>query len=578
MFGEAAVACVDQRMPRTALHFGGARVDVAFAWSRAVVIADALVARAEIHHTLGGDDQAVLDLRTAREWIPGVADKTWSDRLHAEADAAEGKVLARRQPEAAVRALERSIGYFEGPDPARVPSLRLLLARALAARGLDDAAEAQLLAGIQALENQRTFLEDAALQVSFFDQALPLFEDMVRLQVTQRADPERALAFVERGRARQVVDSLPGGATPFEPEALRQELPPGLTLVYHVPLADRLLAWAVSREGSHFIERPLPAAELSRLVAAHRAAIEGRASEGVVRQTAARLHDELVHPFIPFLASQRALVFIPGGILHSVPFASLWDRQTGRYLVEDHVLGVAPSGTVFMRASAGAGIPTGGSARALIVGNPRLDQGLAGGWPDLPAAEVEAVEIGRLYTRSTVLTGRAATTAAFRAGIRGSHVVHYAGHAASSEHNPSAARLLLAADLRTGDPGEVYLHDLGHWRLPDTRVVVLAACRTAAGPISRVEGPRSLARPFLAAGVRDVVASLWDVDDTNSRRFFVAFHSALLAEGHPFVALRKAQLAMLTSGDVQLAHPASWAAFICMGGLDPHSLSKGDAS
>ena len=114
--------------------------------------------------------------------------------------------------------------------------------------------------------------------------------------------------------------------------------------------------------------------------------------------------------------------------------------------------------------------------------------------------------------------------------------------------------------------------------LPRTRVVVLAACRTAVGGASRVEGALSLGRPFLAAGVPDVVASVWDIDDSVSRRFFIAFHHALVTEGDPVLALRTAQVALLRGDDASLAHPASWAPFICMGGLDPHSLSKGEKS
>src|SRR5207237_9763046 len=135
------------------------------------------------------------------------------------------------------------------------------------------------------LDRQRTSIPDAALQVSFFDQARPLCEDMVRLQIERRHDPERALAFVERNHARQLVDSLAGAPmAPLDPEALRRELPEGLALVYYVPLEDRLLAWAISRDTTRFIERSLPAAELSRLVAAHRAAIDGRAPQDVMRR------------------------------------------------------------------------------------------------------------------------------------------------------------------------------------------------------------------------------------------------------------------------------------------------------
>jgi CHAT domain-containing protein len=463
--------------------------------------------------------------------------------------------------------------------PVRVPALRLLLARAQLARGFDDAAEGELLAGVGALERERTSLRDPALQVSFFDQAMPLFADMVLLQIQRRHDPNRALAFVERGHARQLVDSLARAAvTPLDPEALRRELPEGLALVYYVPVEDRLFAWALTREGSHFIERSLPAGELSRLVAAHRTATEGRAPLNVVRRTAARLHDELVRPLIPFIASQRALVFIPDGILQSVAFAGLWNRQTGRYLLEDYLLGVVPSGTVFVRASTSAGATHGAATRVLVVGNPQLDRDLSVGMPNLPGAEAEATEIAGLYPRSELLTGREATRAAFLEGLRRSQIVHYAGHAAASADVPSSARLLLSPDPRTGDSGALYLHDLGGQRFPLTRVIVLAACRTAAGPVSRVEGALSLGRPFLAAGIPDVVASLWDIDDSVSRRFFVSFHRALLQDGDPLVALRKAQIAFLRGDDASLAHPASWAAFICMGGVDLHSFSKGEMS
>jgi CHAT domain-containing protein len=560
MLSEAVLACLDERMPRSALHFGTALVEAASSSSSAVIAGEALARRAAIQHSLGDNGRAASDLRDMRLWIPRVADRSWAERLQAEADATEGEILVQDQPEAAARPLGQSLAYFRATLPSRVPALRLLLA------------------GVEAVEHERTTLRDAALQVSFFEQALPLFEDMVRLQVVNRHDPEHALAFVERGHARQLVDSLVGAAvTPLDPEALRRELPEGLALVYYVSLDDRLFAWALSREGSHFIERSLPAGELSRLVAAHRTATEGRAPLNVVRRTAACLHDELVRPLIPFIASQRALVFIPDGILQSVAFAGLWNRQTGRYLLEDYLLGMVPSGTVFMRASTSAGT-THAAPQVLVIGNPRLDRHLWAGMPNLPGAEAEATEIAHLYPRSDLLTGREATRAAFLAGLRRSQIVHYAGHAAASADTPSSARLLLAPDPRTGDSGALYLHDLGGQLFPLTRVIVLAACRTAAGPVSRVEGALSIGRPFLAAGVPDVIASLWDIDDSVSHRFFVSFHRALLHDGDPLVALRKAQIALLRGDDASLAHPASWAAFICMGGLDPHSLSKGELS
>ncbi len=579
VLSEAVLACLDERMPRTALHFESALVEAAVSWRLAGAASEALTRRAAIHHALGADDLAASDLIECRRWIAITHEPGLAARLGAEADIAEGETLLSRQPRAAAQALDKARTYFLTTAPTRVPSVRLLAARAASSQGLDDVAEQELLAGIEALERGRVAVQDPRLEVSFFDQSTPLFDAMVRLQITKRHDPERALTFVERGHARQLADSLAGSAvTPFDVAALQHRLPEGLALLYYVPLDDRLFGWALTRESSQFMERSLPAAELSSLVAAYRGAVDRRAPEKVLQRAAARLHDELVLPFLPFVSSQRAVVVIPDGVLQSVPFAALWNRQTGRYLLEDYALGVAPSGTVFVRASTRAANSPMKAPRALILGNPQFDRHVFAGLPNLPGAELEAEEISRLYAGSQVLTGSEATRTAFLARVLTSEVVHYAGHGVASADDPSAAQLLLAADPARRESGALHLRDLDNRRFAGTSLVVLAACRTAGGAVSRVEGALSLGRPFLAAGVPDVVASLWDIDDAASRRFFVSFHRALLDTGDPLIALRQTQLAFIHGNDVVLAHPASWAGFICMGGLGPRSLSKGEMS
>ena len=575
---EAAWACLDERMPRTALHLQAASVEAAVASSLPLLITEAFTRRATTRHALGADQAAAEDLAEAGRWVGRIADPTYAARWAAENQAVTGELLRTARPEEAAQALGHALDYFKSAEPARLPALHLLRARAQIAGGFDEAGEQELEAGIQALERGRLSLREASGQLSFFDQALPFFDEMVRLQVAKHHDVERALAYVERGHARQVADALAGAsAEPLSPDAIRRALPAGIALVYYLPLDDRVFMWSVSREGCHFIERPRSASELSRLVAANQAAIEGRAPLDVVRTTGARLHDELVHPFIPFIASARALVFIPDGVLQSVSFAALWNPETSRYLIEDHLVGVAPSGTVFLQASnragGGAGTPT-----ALVVGNPTVDRRHRAELPDLPGAEAEAIEIARLYPGAELLTGKSATRSAFLRMARGRRVVHFAGHAVSNSDSPAMARLVFAPEGTAADSGTLQLQKLDRNSFPETRVVVLAACRTAGGPISRVEGVLNIGRPFLAAGVPSVVVSLWDIEDALSRRFFVSFHQAVLAGEDSLSELRKAQVAFVHSGDSFTAHPASWASFISIGGTNLHSLSKGESS
>jgi CHAT domain-containing protein len=211
---------------------------------------------------------------------------------------------------------------------------------------------------------------------------------------------------------------------------------------------------------------------------------------------------------------------------------------------------------------------------ALVVGNPSVDVRSRSRFPRLPGAETEATEIASLYQSADLLTGSQATKAAFVNGLRESQVVHFAGHATSTSGLSPTSLLLLAPEVSRSSSGTLELRELASLSIPRTRVVVLAACRTAAGAVPSVEGAMSLGRPFLAAGVPTVVASLWDIDDTISRHFFVAFHRALLADAEPALALRDTQIELIRSRDPVFAHPAAWAPFICMGGIDQTKIVR----
>ena len=105
-----------------------------------------------------------------------------------------------------------------------------------------------------------------------------------------------------------------------------------------------------------------------------------------------RLYDELVRPAQAYLRNKRALIVVPDGALHMVPFAGLVDRESGRYLVEDFPVAISPSLTLFLK----LGHPgqLGKVSTALVVGNPRISEtGLS--LPELSGAEQEARQVAR---------------------------------------------------------------------------------------------------------------------------------------------------------------------------------------
>jgi CHAT domain-containing protein len=196
-----------------------------------------------------------------------------------------------------------------------------------------------------------------------------------------------------------------------------------------------------------------------------------------------------------------------------------------------------------------------------VIGNPSTDA--SADLPSLPGAEQEAADIATFYPGAVRLVRGDATRDRFMAIAPLSAVVHVAAHALANEEFPDLSRLFLAPAGAVS--GVVTANDLGRLTFANTKIVVLAACGTAAGATFRGEGVTSLARPFLARGVPQVVGTLWQVDDQTSRQLFTVFHRRY-AQGMPAAkALQQAQLAIIANPATQ---SADWAATVLLGSLD----------
>jgi CHAT domain-containing protein len=81
--------------------------------------------------------------------------------------------------------------------------------------------------------------------------------------------------------------------------------------------------------------------------------------------------------------------------------------------------------------------------------------------------------------------------------------------------------------------------------LSGLELAVLSACETGLGDVAGGEGVFGLQKALHLAGCRNVVASLWKVDDDATAALMALFYHHLWAEGRPPAeALRRAQLAL----------------------------------
>jgi CHAT domain-containing protein len=105
--------------------------------------------------------------------------------------------------------------------------------------------------------------------------------------------------------------------------------------------------------------------------------------------------------------------------------------------------------------------------------------------------------------------------------------------------------------------------------LPDCELMVLSSCETKVGVDRPLEAGSTLARAFLAAGVRDVVCSQWSVDDAASAALVSDFFRNLspqLHENGPVdfaQALRDARRSVRNQS--AWSSPYFWAPFVLVG-------------
>jgi len=133
---------------------------------------------------------------------------------------------------------------------------------------------------------------------------------------------------------------------------------------------------------------------------------------------------------------------------------------------------------------------------------------------------------------------------------------------------------ILPVDTNVREPALVLSYDgvaLSHmflsmseilsWRI-QSESVVLSACNTGSGRISRAEGVMSLGRAFLAAGASSVTVSLWQVSDTSTALLMEQYYRGLLDGKKKSVALAEARNFVFSRGQKS---PFFWAPFIVIG-------------
>jgi CHAT domain-containing protein/tetratricopeptide (TPR) repeat protein len=346
-------------------------------------------------------------------------------------------------------------------------------------------------------------------------------------------------------------------------------------------------------------------APIDKAIRAWRAAIVREASGAADEEArqAASVRQLVWDKLAPHLPRGTATIYLaPDRSLTQLPWAALPGARPGTILLEDYSFAVVPHGPFLLRelttrqttAGPGSLLLVGGVSYDSVATSPlaalqgsqqtRSEAELKGQltWPALAGTSREVKQIQKLAQGRwsiELLDGTQADADAVRQKLPQARFAHFATHGffadrqfrsffhldeklfekvalpsgpglrlMSGARNPLIlSGLVFAGANRPETPGRGILvaDTIVGLELHHLDLAVLSACETGLGDVAGGEGSYGLQRAFHVAGCKNVVASLWRINDESTAALMQLFYQGLWQDQlDPVEALRAAQLSI----------------------------------
>ena len=294
-----------------------------------------------------------------------------------------------------------------------------------------------------------------------------------------------------------------------------------------------------------------------------------------------KVYDMLLGPVESRLKDIRHLIIIPDEELALIPFEALIRENpetsvinhpsSCHYFLNDFDITYHYSAATWLHDSLDAGSLQEnycftGFAPGFLAVEKEKDS-----YPPLPGSRIEISEIAALFGKtnpvSTLFTDSAATEENFRNYSPEASYIHIATHSLIDETDPENSALVFSGGSHRSenlgrDDGLLHLDEVTNLRLKAS-LVVLSACGTGKGKLTKTEGVLALTRGFYIAGASGILYTLWNIPDRITRRFMLSFYQGFLSGKSYSEALREAKLKMISRPETSL--PYMWAGFVLLG-------------
>lgn len=402
---------------------------------------------------------------------------------------------------------------------------------------------------------------------------------------------------------------LTGVARPLTLREIQQKVgSTGVSLAEYFVSPELAAVWVINRDGFHCEILATHGAALreniERLRAPFKAVKEGKITNLALLNfdlnLSQQLYEQLFMPVEKYLPHDTPIAIVPDGILHYLPFEALVTKietnradpkvlfshyENARFLVERYTFSYLPSASIL------------GLERVVAPSRkPAKGQLIAFGKPDFgafqryeveeqdyapiaarfaikkgrgllfaPLSDRDVQEVSEIVHPASIFLGAEATEERFKQEARHYPHIYLSTHAIADETQPMYSLIVLALDDDPTEDGFLHAYEVFNLKL-SADLVVLSACETGLGKLSRGEGLIGLTRAFLYAGASSVVVSLWSVDESTMimmKHFYQGFRAGLSKTE----ALRQAKLKLLKTrvNNISFAHPFLWAPFVLVG-------------
>jgi CHAT domain-containing protein len=415
-------------------------------------------------------------------------------------------------------------------------------------------ADKEFRQAIHTVETARTAVQQEERRMSILD-AWPFYDDYIRFLVSQDRKAD-ALQVAELSRARTLSEGLKinhsGKTGAVNIRKVQGLLKSGQRVVLAYWLAEKeSYLWAFTSSTFELYRLP-PQSEIEAEIRSYSAQIQDHRGldDSVDGQ---KLYDMLVRPAAGLIAKNARVTIIPNRTLYTLNFETLVaGGGAPHYWLRD--VAIETAGSVALLAEESRRVSA-KSRDLLLIGAPVEARSQ---YPVLKFARQEMDNVKGHFPASaeTVITGKDATPESYISSAPEKfRFVHFVTHGTASNVRPLDSAIILSPQQGSHEY-RLFAREIVD-RPIHADVVTISACYGAGTRTYSGEGLVGLAWAFMRAGAHQVVAGLWEVDDSATPELMNKFYDYLKQGATAAQALRAAKLDLMKEQGYK--YPFYWA-------------------